>query len=863
MDAKAKTVQDILHSGDQYLIPYFQRHYSWQQKHWKHLWSDLMHLLRGDSATRHFLGPLVCTPISPMPGSPPTYQLIDGQQRITTLTVLLAALRDYAREQNLPALAEEIHETFLVHKYRKGLQRYKVVPRVGDRVILQNILSGEPTREFAESGLVKAFKWFRKHIRTTIEGESVTPEAILRTTVGRLSLVVITIEGENPYEIFESLNSTGLALEQADLVRNHLFMQVPLTEQEGFHHDTWEPFERAFAKDGEQPEIPATDFYRFFLLRGGDYFAKKDTFPRFKEYDAQRGEGPEARVKELRRFARYEGWLRRPDTAPPWVQRSLRVLQLLEVTTAHPLIYALFDRLENNTLPQDQCAQCVQDLLSFVIRRSICGDSSRPYTRWFPEAVRHIGDDPVENLREHWMGRGWPDDAALQERLVAFPIYRREPKKCRAILEELEHEFGHKEPVDLISLTIEHVLPQTIDKGAGAQWQPVLGPEWKALHERWVHTIGNLTLTGYNPDMSNRPFDEKRRALGQSNVSLNVWISAQQEWTIQSIRDRGGELSQKVARIWSRPAGRAYLPPAEPERREQVGKGEFKALDYWAAAVQRLEGSGLELDASHIRSSQKLRVLTPHAGVRMMAWARPTKRQVACGLEFRGTRAIEVFELLEAERADLPDDLRWEGGEHWRRVLAYMPEGDPATRAHWPVEHTWLRERWPRVVHELLPRVADASGRIQTGDLPWARDGQAWHLEQRCSPETRGWLLELDRAVTAALPVEPADWSQKWYLVYRVNGHNWLAVITKRSSLLLDIYVKRGAFDREDVARRLGIVEYDVTRPLAEKLALPSSVSTRGLGADRARIRIRVKRDLDVDAPALIEFLRDAYDQRG
>jgi hypothetical protein len=164
MDARVKTVREILHSGDQYLIPFFQRFYSWDQPHWKRLLDDLMSLVDSSADGMHFLGPLVCTPAQHVPGEVTAYQLIDGQQRLTTLTLVLISLRDLCREKNLTDLAEEIHEDFLVHKRRSDLQHYKIVPRVGDREALIAILQGKELGEFKDFRLLKGLRFFGREL---------------------------------------------------------------------------------------------------------------------------------------------------------------------------------------------------------------------------------------------------------------------------------------------------------------------------------------------------------------------------------------------------------------------------------------------------------------------------------------------------------------------------------------------------------------------------------------------------------------------------------------------------------------------------------------------------------------------------
>ena len=567
MDARAKTVREILHSGDQYLIPFFQRYYSWKHRHWERLRTDLWALMEDpDVNSQHFLGPLVCTPTDHVPGEVPAYQLIDGQQRLTTLTLLLAALRDVASEQGFDELAEEITEDYLVHKRKKALQRYKVVPRIGDREALIGVVEAKIEKEHKQFSVYRAWQFFRKRIGEWAEKDA---EAKLRklfvAVTGRLSLVVITIDGENPYEIFESLNSTGLPLEESDLIRNFIFMQVPTSDQEGFNETHWESFESMFEESGGFPEIAPTQFYRSYLMHKGTYSKAKMTFVDFKDQNRRRSVQPTDQVTELRRFLRYEQLFRRPDTCEDEALRhALHQIAMLEVSTAHPLLMNLLDRHESKEIDDDALLGCLVDLSSFVLRRSICGESSRSYGRWFVEAIAAMKDDPQEDLRKYWVRRGWPDDAAFIPRLKQFPLYRRESKKCRLILLALEESYGHKEKVDPTTLSIEHVMPQTIaNTKSGKAWQVMLGDRWKADHEAYLHTIGNLTLTGYNQDLSNKPFPEKQAELVNSNLVLNRAFENVATWNADTIEERGEKLAAEVAKLWSRPEGGEYVPPVE------------------------------------------------------------------------------------------------------------------------------------------------------------------------------------------------------------------------------------------------------------------------------------------------------------
>jgi Protein of unknown function DUF262/Protein of unknown function (DUF1524) len=563
MEAHVKTVREILHSGDQFLVPFFQRQYSWTKKEWQNLYTDVLTLIDGDEDSRHFLGPLVCTPFHPIPGEAPRFQLIDGQQRLTTLTLALAALRDVVRP-TLNDLADEIHEDYLVHRRRQGLSRFKVVPRLEDRHNYEQAIDGTAPGVILGSGMIGCHSFFKRAWKTPVsDGGEPVARRILIALTARMSLVAITVDGENPYEIFESLNWKGLPLEEADLIRNFLFMQVTPAEQAEFHELKWKPYECRFEAVGRFEKIPPTQFYRNYLMREGRYCRNKTAYLEFKRQNLGRGLTTNDQVAELQRFATYELWLQRPNLcARDYLRDLLSELQQLDVTTAHPLLLHLLDRHERGHINQNDLNECLRDLASFVIRRTICGESTRAYSRWFPEAIPqiHLSPHPNVELRDYWLAKGWPDDATFISRLVEFPIYQRERKKTRHILERLELNHRHLEPVVFENLQIEHVLPQTLENDPSSQsWKSMMGLAWEQEHPRWVHTLGNLTLTGYNQVMGNGRFPEKQQVFAQSNVSLNTHFIGLTRWTTDAIKHRTITLGDTITRFWPRPAGAPYI----------------------------------------------------------------------------------------------------------------------------------------------------------------------------------------------------------------------------------------------------------------------------------------------------------------
>ena len=437
MQAQPKTIRDILHTGDQYIIPLFQRYYSWTKDHWERLRMDVWALMENGAKPVHFLGPLVCTLPPRLPGNSSTFQLIDGQQRITTLTILLAAIRDVARSRGLNDFADEVTEDYLLFKRKQGDDRYKVLPRLGDRQVLTAMIEGHDMSAFSDSPVFEAWKYFHRHVqhlsRKDTEKQLVKLLDVITT---RLNLVAVLIDGENPYEIFDSLNSTGLPLKESDLVRNFVFMEIPSAKQQEFDDQHWKPFETMFAASDSDPAIEMTPFYRDYLMRNGKYSKEDATFVDFKNAHENAVRQPEVMIGELKRFAKLDLMLRRPASVKDATLRTiLRQVAGMEITTAYPLLLNLLDRNDLGQLSKEDMCGCLEDLVSFVLRRSICSESTRPYNKWFVEAITFIREQPRRDLQAYWLGRRWPDDAAVLARLPSFELYRRESTKTRVILE--------------------------------------------------------------------------------------------------------------------------------------------------------------------------------------------------------------------------------------------------------------------------------------------------------------------------------------------------------------------------------------------------------------------------------------------
>lgn len=708
MEARVKTVREILYSGDQYLIPFFQRFYSWKPQQWERLRSDLSALLECENDSQHFMGPLVCTPTKHVPTQVPAYQLIDGQQRLTTLTVALAALRDVAKDRGEKELANKISRNFLLNEDEEDLQRFKVLPRLGDREALIAIVNGTGEIDFPESRVDEAWKWFRGVFsRWTLKDHKTTLPKIFNALTNRLSLVVITIDGENPYEIFESLNSTGLPLEESDLIRNYLFMQVPLTGQDKFHKDHWQAFEGMFDKTATDTAVAATGFYRDYLMRNGEYSRAGSTFVEFKEQSRSSGLKPDEQVVELKQFAKYELMIQRPTSIESAeLSRALSAIKQLEVTTSHCLIMHLLHRHDRKELDTPNLIGCLDDLASFVMRRSICGEATRSYGRWFPEAIRAIKDDAREDLKQYWLRRGWPDDATFLASLIEFAVYRRESLKCRLILESLERAHKHKEPVVLSTMTVEHVMPQSIgDDSRGKAWQEMLGNDWRKVHDKWLHTLGNLTLSGYNSEMSNNAYPLKRQALVDGNLRLNKYFKDIATWDEAAIKSRASMLAADVANLWPRPPGE-YVPGGKIEPKANAGRE--RRLAFWTEFAALLKSKQVGLQPVDVTGANTLYYPSPVNNVALWTFFNRKQRQMQVGITFRRKWGRKCFDMLCEEKAIIEESfvepLQWIQGNS-PYVFAVLPDASLKDRQDWHGQQEWLATNLQVFAKVILPKL--------------------------------------------------------------------------------------------------------------------------------------------------------------
>ena len=541
MQASETKLRQLIEGTKQYVVPLFQRPYSWSEKQWKTLWADILEQSKHTDGRPHFFGSIVATPAKSVPHGVGKYLLIDGQQRITTVLVLLAALRDTAAEMGEVKLQQRINDRYLTNSYEDGDERLKILPTQDDREAFHSIVW---QTEIPDGRLGSCFQFFLNRLQHVGAGRL---ENIHLSIVDRLSLVDITCdEHDNPHLIFESLNAKGEKLTPADLIRNFLLMRVHVGDQSRLFTSYWLPIQKALGAD-------LTEFVRHFLMKEGKILKDADVYFELKDRMAD-SNPPEAEafLRDLHRhgvlYAKFVNPSNETDTE---TSAALERLRRLKLTVAYPFLLRVFDAFEANLMTHGQLLEILSLLESFLLRRSICGMPSNQLRRMLPpvfDAAGGAGRDFIPRLRKQLGGKRCPTDAIFSKSLANEPLYSTTDKnsRLRLILEGLERSFDHKESPELAGAQIEHIMPQTTTP----EWVGEVAPASAEQALQVLHLLGNLTLTKYNAELSNRPYTVKRKELLASHYELNRYFAQVERWTPDVIRKRGSDLAQRALRMW-------------------------------------------------------------------------------------------------------------------------------------------------------------------------------------------------------------------------------------------------------------------------------------------------------------------------
>lgn len=556
MDVSDSTLRTVLEGSKQYLVPLYQRPYAWKISNWEKLWDDLVDLMQrrdSDARATHFTGTLVLE--SGEVGPELTeFLIVDGQQRLTTLSLMLSALASYHDDQGAIESAQRIRDQFLINGYAKDFSRkYKIKPANFDNEVFTSAVEGS-VRKTSDSTVDEAFLFFKRKIQKSLV-DGLTADHLESSILTGLKFVTITTKNDdNVYRIFESINNTGIALTQADLIRNLVFMR--LSENGDYvHNSIWIPLQKSL--DAESME---SLFWIDAQWRNPES-RKLDTYEHQKKHI--QGLSQEHLLDYLKNALKIANAMRRFQSADIMssdkLERTLGRLHKLKLPATQVLIIRVAYLLETGTIDAATAAKALGVLESFLIRRSIAGVPVNSLGGILASCAFGLSGNADERIHAFLSTgrRRYVTDDEIREVLRTSPIYNRGRRQhLQLLLEWVLGEAQVKDAIDFSKMTIEHVLPQTLSADARKEFNKTLGPgqDTDEIHGELVNKIGNLTLTNYNSEMGNKPFSKKSKEwLTNTSVIENQNLARNKHWGADEINSRCDRVAELVCKLWIGP----------------------------------------------------------------------------------------------------------------------------------------------------------------------------------------------------------------------------------------------------------------------------------------------------------------------
>ena len=652
MRAQETHLRVLLEGSKQYRIPLFQRPYSWQAEQWQTLWDDIIEIYEQSHEQElqhgHFLGPVVSKALTGTPEGIAPYMVIDGQQRLTTLSILLATLRDalQGKGTNLP---EKIQDQCLTNRYVSGNDHFKILPTQADRESFFDVAAAEGAKTDTDTLVGKAYSFFRNALsQGDVEDRPLNLSRLERVILDGLELVSITLStDDSEYQIFESLNAKGTPLTQADLLRNYFFMRLPDERQQDLYDTLWFPMQQRLGQDHLE------SFFRHQYMTGGEFVRERDVYQAWRRrLDPVPDTALASELETLARFSTFYHRLLYPEVEPnPNISERLERLNRWGGQTMYPFVLWLYERDELNAIDAVDLDRILGVIESFLVRRLFAGVPTNQLNRLFARLAHQLPPGGVLSATRAALSeasRRWPDDEAFRDAVHSYSLYTdSRPGQRRVILESFELSFGHKEQATLAELTVEHVMPQDLT----AEWREALGDDAAGVHARLLHTLGNLTLTGYNQELSNRPFDEKRVLFEDSHLAMNAEIAAEASWGQEEIRARSDRLAAKAILLWPGPDRRPGNPANEDDT-TKISSSSGPDVRVWSSTeVDALIADyfamlALEVDGVPYSKADRRRALIQQLADRSEGSVKHKYSNVSAVLAESGLRYIGGFQPL-------------------------------------------------------------------------------------------------------------------------------------------------------------------------------------------------------------------------
>lgn len=558
MKAVEASLLQFLKKSPQFVIPIYQRTYSWTDRECAQLWGDIMRAGANDEVRAHFVGSVVYIEKGLYQVSSQSPLLvIDGQQRLTTVSLLLEVLSRHLgdREPIDGFSAKKIRSYYLLNPLEEGERGYKLILTQNDKDSLLALMRGHELPTEHSLRVKQSFEFF-----DDLVGRLGDDLVVLCKGLNKLVIVDVSLnrEQDNPQLIFESMNSTGRELSQADLIRNFILMGLEPQHQTDLYLQHWRPMEVGFGQEAYGTHFDS--FMRHYLtVKTGEIPNVRAVYEAFKAYSRRpdvASAGVDDLVRDIHQFAGYYCAMALGKETDKALSEAFRDVRELRVDVAYPLLLELYADYSANVLSREDFLRAVRLIEAYVFRRAICAIPTNSLNKTFATFHRSLRKDRyLESLKAGLLllpsYRRFPSDDEFQRELVVRDLYNF-PRRSYW-LRRLENH-GRKERVPVDEYTIEHIMPQ--NDMLSAEWRRELGPDWERLHETKLHTLGNLTLTGYNSEYSDRPFAQKRDMAGgfrESPLRLNEGLGSVESWNEEAIDLRAQRLAALAKSVWEAP----------------------------------------------------------------------------------------------------------------------------------------------------------------------------------------------------------------------------------------------------------------------------------------------------------------------
>lgn len=577
---------NFLNQNQQLIIPVYQRTYSWGINQCRQLWEDLMKVIKNNTEA-HFIGSIVYVSDGLYVNTETqSYLVIDGQQRLTTISLLFLAIRDRLKTNNSFSVNErQITNQFLTNEFALQDKKNKLCLTQSDKVVFEKLLNSQKVEENEKQNKI----WLNYNYFAEELNETKINLDELYSGIRRLIIVSIVLDrkNDNPQLIFESLNSTGLDLSQSDLIRNYVLMGLENKLQEKIYNEYWLPMERLFTQGVEKFDY----FMRAYLTIKTKAIPRLDeVYVVFKQYTY--GKDIKEIISDVYKFSEHYSNIELDHETDQEIKTIFQHIKTLKVDVSHPFLLCVYNDYKNNVLSKDQLILILKLIENYTFRRAICGVPTNSLNKTFASLYEEIDQkNYLESLQAILVlkdgYRRFPKDNEFKNELLKKDVYH--SRNCLYLLFKIENYLNNnRTELDINKLSIEHIMPQEIT----TKWKEELGTEYERIHEEYLHTLGNLTLTGFNQEMSNKSFQEKKKdGFENSGVFLNKELLNLEKWNEEQMIKRVNSLSNFAVNIWQFPD----LKEETVSKYKKVIEKKDKDVDYTIDDYEHLEGGMLGL----------------------------------------------------------------------------------------------------------------------------------------------------------------------------------------------------------------------------------------------------------------------------